>query len=309
MKPCRCALPRPDPIALTPLSGWLIAASAAAPGVAREPMTAPPTSLRSLFASLLAHRDLCWRLTVREVTQRFKGSMLGLVWAFLTPLLTAAVFTLVFTGIFPQRWPGRSGSPLDFALILLVGMAVHGVLAEALSRAPQIVVGNASYVTKVVFPLEVLPLVTTLAALVNLCITLLIVFVGNLLVNGSLHWTAVFLPVVLLPYIVFVAAAVTFIAACGVFIRDIALVITPVVTLMMFLSPMFFPLEAVPQAWRFLLRMNPMTPIMEQSRTVLLFGGWPDFGSLALYLALSLVSLAFAHWVFQRLRRGFADVL
>ena len=180
-------------------------------------MTAPPTSLRSLFASLLAHRDLCWRLAVREVTQRFKGSMLGLVWAVLTPLLTAAVFTLVFTGIFPQRWPGRSGSPLDFALILLVGMAVHGVLAEALSRAPQIVVGNASYVTKVVFPLEVLPFVTTLAALVNLAITLLIVLLGNLAVNGSLHATALFLPLVLLPYLVFVAAAVTFIAACGVF--------------------------------------------------------------------------------------------
>lgn len=294
---------------MTPLGGLAHCPGAAARGAARDIMTAPPTSLRSLVASLLAHRDLCWRLVVREVTQRFKGSMLGLVWAVLTPLLTAAVFTLVFTGIFPQRWPGRSGSPLDFALILLVGMAVHGVLAEALSRAPQIVVGNTSYVTKVVFPLEVLPFVTTLAALVNLCITLLIVLIGNLLVNGSLHATALFLPLVLLPYLVFVAAAVTFIAACGVFIRDIALVITPVVTLMMFLSPMFFPLEAVPESLRILIRMNPMTPIMEQARTVLLFGGWPDFSSLALYLALALASLSFAHWVFQRLRRGFADVL
>lgn len=257
----------------------------------------------------MAHRDLCWRLTTREVTQRFKGSMLGLVWAVLTPLLTAAVFTLVFTGIFPQRWPGRSGAPLDFALILLVGMSVHSVLAEALSRAPHLVVGNASYVTKVVFPLEVLPVVTTLAALVNLCITLGIVLLGNLLVNGSLHWTALFLPLVLLPYLVFVMAAVAFIAACGVFLRDIALVITPVVTLMMFLSPVFFPLEAVPEAWRFLIRMNPITPIMEQARTVLLFGGWPDFSSLALYLGLALCSLAFAHWAFQRLRPGFADVL
>jgi lipopolysaccharide transport system permease protein len=269
-------------------------------------MIAPPASLRSLIASLLAHRDLCWRLTAREVAQRFKGSMLGLVWAVLTPLLTAAVFTLVFTGIFPQRWPGRSGAPLDFALILLVGMAV---LAEALSRAPHVVVGNASYVTKVVFPLEVLPAVTTLAALVNLGITLGVVLLGNLLVNGSLHWTALFLPVVLLPYLVFVAAAVAFIAACGVFLRDIALVITPVVTLMMFLSPMFFPLEAVPEAWRFIFRMNPITPIMEQARTVLLFGGWPDFVSLSLYLGLATCSLAFAHWVFQRLRPGFADVL
>lgn len=272
-------------------------------------MVLPPTSLRLLFVSLLTHRDLIWRLAAREVTQRFKGSMLGLLWAVLTPLLTAAVFTLVFTGIFPQRWPGRSGAPLDFALILLVGMAVHGVLAEALGRAPHLVVSNASYVTKVVFPLEVLPVVTMLAVLVNLGIALAIVLLGNLAVNGSLHATALFLPVVLLPYMVFVGAAVMLIAACGVFLRDIALVITPVVTLAMFLSPMFFSLSSVPEGWRFLFRMNPITPIMEQARTVLLYGGWPDFGSLALYLGLAVLCLGIANWVFQRLRPGFADVL
>ncbi|MFN3447716.1 MAG: ABC transporter permease [Roseococcus sp.] len=272
-------------------------------------MDAPPASLRSLFASWFAHRDLCRRLTQREVTQRFRGSLLGLAWAVLTPLLTAAVLTLVFTGVFPQRWPGRSGAPLDFALILLVGMAVHGLMAEALSRAPTLIVGNPGYVTRVVFPLELLPLVTVLAASVNTLVTLGIVLLGNLLVNGSLHWTALFLPLVLLPYLVLVVAATALLAALGVFIRDIALVIAPVLTLLMFLSPMFYPLEAVPENWRFVIRANPMTPVMEQARTVLLFGGWPDVASLALYLALALGALAAAHWVFQRLRPGFADVV
>lgn len=272
-------------------------------------MRSPPISLRRWIFSLAIHRDLIGRLVAREVSQRFKGSILGIVWAILTPLLTAAVFTLIFTEVFPQRWPGRSGSSIDFALIMLVGLAVHGVLAEALARAPQIVLGNANYVTKVVFPLEVLPAVTTLASLVNLAITLMIVLIGNLAVNGSFHATALFLPLVLLPYMVFIAAAVMFVAACGVFLRDIGLIMTPIVMLAMFLSPMFFPLEAVPEAWRFLVNMNPITPIMEQLRAVLLFGVWPDFVSLALYLLLAVISLGVANWVFQRLRPGFADVL
>lgn len=272
-------------------------------------MRSPPISLRLCIVSLAVHRDLIWRLVAREVSQRFKGSVLGLAWAVLTPLLTAAVFTLIFTGVFPQRWPGRSGSSLDFALILLVGMAVHGVLAEALGRAPQIIVSNASYVTKVVFPLEVLPVVITLASLVNFAITLMLVLLGNLAVNGSFHATALFLPLILLPYVVFVVAAVMFVAACGVFLRDIGLIMTPVVTLAMFLSPVFFPLESVPEAWRFLMQMNPITPVMEQLRTVLLFGGWPDFASLGLYLLFAFVTLGISNRVFQRLRPGFADVL
>jgi lipopolysaccharide transport system permease protein len=272
-------------------------------------MRSPPISLHRWIFSLAVHRDLIGRLVAREVSQRFKGSILGIAWAILTPLLTAAVFTLIFTGVFPQRWPGRSGSYIDFALIMLVGLAVHGVLAEALARAPQIVLGNANYVTKVIFPLEVLPAVTTLASLVNLAITLMIVLIGNLAVNGSFHATALLLPLVLLPYMVFIAAAVMFVAACGVFLRDIGLIMTPIVMLAMFLSPMFFPLEAVPEAWRFLVDMNPITPIMEQSRAVLLFGVLPDFVSLALYLLLAVISLGVANWVFQRLRPGFADVL
>lgn len=262
-----------------------------------------------LGRSLLVHRDLCLRMASREVAQRFQGSMLGMVWAVLTPLLTAAVYTLVFTGIFPTRWPRGNGTSFDFALILLVGLAVYNLFAEIVSRAPQLVVSNPSYVTKVVFPLEILPAVALLSGLVNLGVTFAIVLVGQVLAHGTLHWTAVFLPVVLLPFLIFLLGSALLIAALGVFIRDLSLVVTPVISMLMFLSPIFFPLEAVPASWRFLVRLNPITSVVEQARTVVLFGGLPDFGGLGLYAFCALVILSFAYWVFQRLRPGFADVL
>ncbi len=265
--------------------------------------------LDTLARSYLTHRSLVARLAVREVSQRFKGSMLGIGWAVLTPLLTAAVFTFVFSGVFQMRWAGRSGSPYDFALMLLVGMLVHGLFAEAINRAPSLILSNASYVTKVVFPLEILPLVVVLASLVNAGITAVIVLAGNLLVNGVLHWTAVFFPLVIAPYLIFVTALVLFFAACGVFLRDLAQIVSLLVTVSLFMTPVFYPLDAVPPKFQMLMRLNPLTSVVETSRSVLLLGVMPNFGSLALYAGCALASLALAFWVFRRLRGGFADVL
>lgn len=265
--------------------------------------------LSALTSSYFAHRSLVGRLAVREVSARFKGSVLGFGWAVLTPLLTAAVFTFVFSGVFQMRWTGRSGSPYDFALMLLVGMLVHGLFAEAINRAPNLIVQNASYVTKVVFPLEILPLVVVLASLVNAGITALIVLAGNLAINGVVHWTAIFFPLVLAPYLIFVTALVMLIGACGVFLRDLSQIVALLITVSLFLTPVFYPLDAVPAQFQILMRLNPLTSVVETSRSVLLLGVMPNFGSMALYAACALASLAAAFWVFRRLRGGFADVL
>lgn len=262
-----------------------------------------------LANSYCTHRALIARLAAREVSQRFKGSILGLGWAVLTPLLTAAVFTFVFSGVFQMRWSGRSGSPYDFALMLLVGLMVHGLFAEAISRAPALIVGNASYVTKVVFPLEVLPVVVVLATLVNTGITAAILLVGNIIVNGTLHWTVIFFPVVLAPFMIFVTAIVMLTAACGVFLRDLAQLVGLVITMALFLTPVFYPLDAVPASFQIFMRINPLTSIVEQSRSVLLLGNMPNLVSLAIFGFCALLCLAFSFWVFRRLRGGFADVL
>ena len=273
-------------------------------------MRRQPVDLWSLLRSVVTHRELILRLAGREVTQRFQGSLLGVAWMVLTPLLTAAVFTFVFSAVFQTRWGGTTPTgPFDFAILLLVGMAVHSVFAEAVGRAPILIVSQASYVTKVIFPIEVLPAVVVLSSLVNAVITVCIVLVGQLLLNGVFHWTAIFWPLVMAPYLIFVAALVMFFAACGVFLRDLSQVVSLLVTVTLFLTPIFYPLNAVPGAFRTVMRLNPLTSIVEQSRTVIVFGGLPDFVSLALYTLCSLAALALSFWLFQRLRPGFADVL
>jgi lipopolysaccharide transport system permease protein len=272
-------------------------------------MSVSTVSLSGFFRSIIAHRQLILRLARREVTQRFQGSTLGVAWMILTPLLTAAVFTFVFSAVFQTRWGGTQTGPFDFAILLLVGLAIHGIFAEAVGRAPLLIVGQASYVTKVVFPIEILPVVAVVSSLVNAVITVAIVVVGQLLLNGVLHWTVILWPLVIAPYLIFVSALVLFFAACGVFLRDLSQIVTLLVTCTLFLTPIFYPLDAVPGAFRTLMRLNPLTSIVEQSRTVIVFGGTPDFVSLSLYTLCALISLGLAFWLFQRLRPGFADVL
>lgn len=273
-------------------------------------MRRQPLDLGSFVRSVIDHRELILRLAGREVTQRFQGSVLGLAWMVLTPLLTAAVFTFVFSTVFQTRWGGNAqAGPFDFAILLLVGMAVHGIFAEAVGRAPGLVLTQANYVTKVVFPIEVLPVVAVLTSLVNAFVTIAIVALGQLLLKGVLHWTLLLWPLVIAPYLLFVVALVLIFAACGVFLRDLSQIVTLLVTVTLFLTPIFYPLDAVPGAFRTVMRLNPLTSIVEQSRTVIVHGGLPDFVSLGLYALCAGTLLAFAFWLFQRLRPGFADVL
>jgi len=277
---------------------------------AGRPGRRQPTGLPSFLRSVVAHRELILRLATREVTQRFQGSLLGIIWMVLMPLLTAAVFTFVFSAVFQTRWGAATpAGPFDFAILLLVGMAVHGIFAEAVGRAPTVILAQASYVTKVIFPIEVLPVVAVLASLVNAFVTVGIVVVGQALLKGVLHWTVIFWPLVIAPYLIFVVALTMFFAACGVFLRDLSQIVSLLVTVTLFLTPIFYPLDAVPGAFRQVMRLNPLTSIVEQSRTVIVFGGLPDFVSLGLYTLCALAALTAAYWLFQRLRPGFADVL
>jgi lipopolysaccharide transport system permease protein len=272
-------------------------------------MRHPPTSLGEFVNSVVRHRDLIYRLSVREFTQRFKGSVLGVAWAILTPLFMAALYTFVFSTVFKARWKGAADGPFDFALIFLVGIVVHTIFAEAVARAPTLVVGNSTYVTKVVFPLEILPVVGVLTAFVNGCIGIAIVLLGNLFLTGKIYLTFVALPLVIAPYLIFVVALVLFFAAVGVYLRDLSQVVSLLVTIMMFLTPIFYPIEAVPDAFRLAIWLNPLTFAVQQARDVTIFGLWPDFLGLAIYTLAAFASLACAFWVFQRLRNGFADVL
>jgi lipopolysaccharide transport system permease protein len=256
--------------------------------------------------------ELAWRLTVRDFAARYRGATLGIAWAFLTPLLTALIFTFVFSAVFRLRWgAGSDGDPpnTSFTLILLVGILLHAMLAETMNRAASAIVANASYVKKVVFPLGVLPVVIVVGALINTLIGFLIVIAGHLFLYGRIEPTSPLVVLILTPYICLTLGISFLLAAFGVYLRDIGQMTSFLSTALMFLSPIIYPISAVPESFRPIMWLNPLTIVVEESRNVLLFGRTPDWGPLGLLWVGSIATLAAGWWVFKRLRVGFADVL
>lgn len=262
-----------------------------------------------MFASLWRNRELIKASAKREVLGRYRGSFLGLLWSFFNPLFMLAVFTFVFSVIFQARWGGGSGSKTEFALVLFAGLLVFNLFAECINRAPGLILSNTNYVKKVVFPLEILPFVGLLSALFHTLISLGVWLIAYALFFGIPHLTVLYLPLVLLPFCLFIMGLSWALASLGVFLRDVSQFIGLLTTALMFLSPIFYPATALPEDYRHILYLNPLTTVVEQTRDVLFWGKTPDFLMLAIYwvVTLGIAWLGFA-W-FQKTRKGFADVL
>lgn len=267
------------------------------------------TTFPDVFLSLWRNRSLALQMARREIVGRYRGSFLGLMWSFVNPVLMLAVYTFVFSIVFEARWGSRGGGDkFEFALVLFVGLIVFNLFSECVTRAPSLILSNANYVKKVIFPLEILPWVSLGSSLFHAAISTLVLLIFLAFV-GSVSWTILLLPLVLLPLLVFVMGVSWLIASVGVFIRDIGQFIGMVTTVLMFMSPIFYPASALPESVRGYLFLNPLTFIIEQAREVVIWGNLPDWGGLALYLGLaSLVAWAGLFW-FQKTRKGFADVL
>lgn len=275
---------------------------------AHRPFPAGPSSL---FAGFWRERRLIGQLIRREVLGRYRGSMMGVAWSFLYPILMLAVYTFVFSVVFEAKWPGmlEGQSKSRFALLLFIGVIAHGLLAEAITKAPGLVVGNANYVKKVVFPLETLGWSLVGSAAFHALVSILILLGAQWLIDGWVPLTAWWLPVILLPLGFFALGATWLLAALGVFIRDIAQLSGVFATVLMFLAPVFYPIAALPEDYRVWVYANPLTVAIEQSRAALFASTAPDATLLLRYYAISLVFMVFGYWWFQKSRRGFADVL
>lgn len=246
----------------------------------------------------------------REVVGRYKGSILGLAWSFFNPIFMLSVYTFVFSVVFKSRW-GTTGEETrtQFALVLFVGMIVHGLFAEVVNRAPNLILANINYVKKVVFPIEILPVVAMGAALFHGFISMLVLLTAFLLFNGYLYWTAIFIPLVLLPLLILTIGIAWVLASLGVFLRDVGQTINIFTMVLTFLSPVFYPVTALPKKFQSLIMMNPLSFIIEQAREVLIWGRTPDWLGLLCYtLIAALVAWTGYTW-FQKTRKGFADVL
>jgi len=275
---------------------------------AHRPFPAGPSSL---FAGFWRERRLIGQLIRREVLGRYRGSMMGVTWSFLYPVLMLAVYTFVFSVVFEAKWPGmlEGQSKSRFALLLFIGVIAHGLLAEAITKAPGLIVGNANYVKKVVFPLETLGWSLVGSAAFHATVSILMLLGAKWLLEGWVPLTAAWLPVILLPLGFFALGAAWLLASLGVFIRDIAQLTGVFATVLMFLAPVFYPIDALPEAYRAWVYANPLTVAIEQSRAALFADTAPDAAVLLGYYAIGLAVMAFGYWWFQKSRRGFADVL
>lgn len=267
-------------------------------------------SPKEMFGSLWRNRELVSALVKREVVGRYRGSLLGLAWSFFNPLLMLIVYTLVFSVAFKARWGIDSNeSKTDFAIILFVGLIIHGLFAECINRAPTLIISNVSYVKKVVFPIEVLPWVALGSALFHAAISLVVLFLAQLLLNHHIPWTAVLLPLVLLPLVLAIMGAAWCLAAIGVYLRDVSQITGMFTTVMLFISAVFFPLSALPQRYQAWLQLNPLALIIEEGRRVLIFGLLPNPYILASLLIVGALMAWVGFFCFQKTRKGFADVL
>lgn len=277
---------------------------------ANNPHAPHPTSLPSLATSLWRNRQLITQMAKREVVGRYRGSALGLAWSFFNPLFMLTVYTFVFSMVFKARWGGSGDeSRTQFALVLFVGLIVQALFAEILNRAPGLIIGNVNYVKKVVFPLEILPIVSLGAALFHSLVSFGVLLMVFLIFNGYLHWTAVFTPFVLLPLVIVTLGFAWILASLGVFLRDVGQTIGLVTTVIMFLSPVFYPVSALPIKFQTWIMANPLTFIIEQAREVIIWGHMPNLAGLAAYTLIATLIAWTGFAMFQKTRKGFADVL
>jgi len=261
------------------------------------------------FATAIQNRSLTIELSKREVLGRYRGASFGLLWSLISPFLMLAVYTFAFGGVLKSRWPQNDAGHHSFALILFMGLIVHGFFAECMNRSPQLIVGNSNYVKRVIFPLEILPWPMVLSALFHLAMNLLAFIVLQIVLDGRVGWTVVLFPLTIAPLVLLSLGVSWALAALGVYFRDISQITGVLTTALLFTSTAIMPMTAVGPNVQWIFRLNPLTFIIDQSREVALWGRLPDWSGLGLYGIGALVVTYMGYSAFVATRRGFADVL
>lgn len=258
--------------------------------------------------SLYTNRNLLRSLVIRDIETRYRGTMLGFLWAVVYPLMMLAVYAFVFGKVFNARW-GGSGDMKDFVLMLYCGLIVHGVFSETLTRSPTAVLSNPSYVKKVVFPLELLPFTHLASAMFNMLVGLGMLCIFLLIQHHAIPITALLVPLVLAPLLLLTAGLAWFLAAIGVFFRDIGQIIGVTMTVLLFLSPIFYPASSAPALAQKLIYLNPLSYPIEGLRAVLILGIQPNWLHWLAYSTVAILAAIAGLWVFQKTRPAFADVI
>lgn len=265
---------------------------------------------REMTASTWRNRGLIRALVTRDVVGRYRGSAMGLAWSLFNPLVMLAIYTFVFSEVFRMKWGGGiEESKAGIASVLFVGLIVYGFFTECVNRAPTLIAANVNYVKKVIFPLEVLPWVALGSALFHAAVSISVLLVFQVATARGVPATAILFPIVVLPLALMTIGFAWFLSSLGVFLKDVAQATGLLTLVLMFLSPVFFPISSLDPRYQQWLRLNPLTYFIEEGRNVLIYGRGPDVGRWVLMLIVGFsVAWAGFYW-FQKTRRGFADVV
>jgi lipopolysaccharide transport system permease protein len=259
--------------------------------------------------TFIQHRHLILQMTRREVVGRYRGSVMGILWSFFNPVFLLTIYTFVFSVIFKTKWGAGSDSKTEFAMILFAGLIVFNLFSETVTRAPSLILSNVNYVKKVVFPLEILPVVSILSSCFHSLVSIGVLILFRLLVGSGFSLTTILFPIIIAPLLLLSLGISWFLAALGVYIRDVSQTISLAMTALMFVSPLFFPITALPEKIRIIVYLNPLSFIIEQGREVLIFSHLPNWGGLLIYFLISGIIATLGFIWFQKARTGFADVL
>ena len=263
---------------------------------------------KSVYATLWQHRGLMLELIKREFSGRYQGSFGGIAWSFIQPLFLLSVYTVAFGVILKSRW-GFSGGTAEYALMLFAGLIILNTFSEVLSKSSTLITSNPNFVKKVVFPLELLPVITVVTALIHALIGIAVWFLGYILVYGIPKATAILFPVILICFVPVLLGMGWFLAAMGVIVRDISQLTGLVNHTLLFLTPIFYSIEAAPLQLQKILALNPLTFIIEQFRLILFYGQMPALRGMAVYFVLATLFAWLTLVLFRRLRPTFADLV
>ncbi|MBC7833594.1 MAG: ABC transporter permease [Phycisphaerales bacterium] len=268
-------------------------------------------SLPTLVGHIWRYRELITQFAARDALTRHKGTMLGAAWMVVNPLLQLLVYTFLFTVIFPSKWSrlDKAGVTSEFVLTFFCGFVVYSVFSEVAGKSPGLVLDRPNLVRKVVFPLETLPVATLLSALLFGSVGLVLLLAAELVITGRIPLTALLFPIVLPPLLLLSLAAGWFLAALGVYIRDTRQVVVVVLQLFFFVTPVFYPPESVPDAYRWAIDYNPFTPIIQSARQTLLWDEQPDWAGLGIVTLIGFVLAQLGFAWFMKVKRGFPDVM
>jgi lipopolysaccharide transport system permease protein len=261
-----------------------------------------------MFASLFRHRSLVIELTKREFSGKYRGSFGGMAWSFAQPLFLLTVYTIAFGVILKARW-GFSGGTANYAVMLFAGLIIFNAFSECLIRSTNLISGNPNFVKKIVFPLELLPVIMVATAMIHALIAMAVWFLGYFALFGTPKGTAVLFPVILICLIPVMLGTGWLLAAVGVIVKDIGQLTGMLSQTLLFLTPIFYSIEAAPPVLQKLLMLNPLTFIVEQFRRVLFYGEMPALKGLLIYFVLASVFAWASLALFRRLRPAFADMV